>query len=121
MGLLVVEGGPLSFSQLTQRLKISRGSVSTNTRLLERLGVIERVARRGAREDWFDLTPTPFGRLLDGSAARIRKAQSVVRQAKAGLPEASAATQRRLDALGAFYEALGRCFVELADRFSDER
>jgi DNA-binding transcriptional regulator GbsR (MarR family) len=47
MGLLVIYGGPFSFAEIAKRLQVSRGSISTNRRLLENLGVIERVARPG--------------------------------------------------------------------------
>lgn len=118
MALLVVEGGPLSFADLAQRLEVSRGSVSTNTRLLERLGVIERVALRGDRQDYFRLATAPYERMLDGLAQRAAKAHSVVARAKAGLPASDRAAQRRLAELGAFYEALGGSFRKLSKRFS---
>ena len=47
MGLIILEGGPYSFGELAKRLSVSRGSISTNTRLLENMGVIERTAKPG--------------------------------------------------------------------------
>jgi len=120
MGLMVIEGGPLSFAELAQRLEVSRGSVSMNTRFLERLGVIERVARRGDRRDYFQLAPKPYVRLLDGSVDRMMKAHSVVALAKAQLSETDGDARRRLDELASFYEGLGNSFRELARRFSGE-
>ncbi len=120
MGLMVVEGGPLSFAQIAERLAISRASVSTNTRFLERIGVIERVAVKGERQDYFQLARAPYARLLEGSVARIKKAQSVVADAKAELPPQDEACLRRLEELGKFYEALSESFEDLVARFDDQ-
>lgn len=120
MGLMVVEGGPLSFAQIAERLAISRASVSTNTRFLERIGVIERVAVKGERQDYFQLAKAPYARLLEGSVARIKKAQSVVADAKAELNPQDETRRRRLEQLGAFYEALSESFEDLVARFEDQ-
>lgn len=60
IGLFLLDGGPISFSELAVRLQASRASVSTNTRLLERLGIIERVSLRGQRQDFFQLRSNPY-------------------------------------------------------------
>src|SRR5699024_8299012 len=49
---------------------ISRGSVSTNTRLLESRGVIRRVSRLGERKDLFEVPDDLAGRLLEQSLRR---------------------------------------------------
>lgn len=67
IGIFLIDGGPISFSELAERMQASRASVSTNTRLLERLGVIERVAVRGERQDFFRLRSNPFAIALEQS------------------------------------------------------
>jgi DNA-binding transcriptional regulator GbsR (MarR family) len=106
MGLLVIHGGPLSFAELSKRLKVSRGSISTNSRLLENLGVIERVARAGERQDYFQMRPAPYEELLRGSLARLYKAREVVDDAQRKLPGDWTDTQERLGELGEFYNGL---------------
>lgn len=120
MGLIIIDGGPLSFTELAEQLAVSRGSISTNTRFLEHLGVIERVARRGERQDYFQLATAPYVRLLQGSVDRAMKAHEVVAQARDQLSMTDEGTRRRLDELGAFYEELGNSFRDLAKRFSRE-
>lgn len=120
MGLMVLEGGPLSFSQIAERLSVSRASVSTNTRFLERIGVIERVAIKGERQDFFQLAQAPYARLLEGSVARMKKARGVIADAKAKLPPDDTERRQRLDELGAFYEALTVSFEDLVARFEGE-
>ena len=65
IGLFLMEGGPLSFSELASRLQASRASVSTNTRLLERLGIIERLSQPGERQDYFALRNNPFAIMVE--------------------------------------------------------
>ena len=103
MGFLVIYGGPFSFAELAERLQVSRGSISTNSRLLEDLGVIERVARPGDRQDYFQIRWKPYVELLKGSLARLYKARDVVDEAKGKLPNDWIEAQARLDELGSFY------------------
>ena len=57
MGLMIVHGGSFGFTELTERLSVSRASISTNTRLLEDLGVIERTAMPGDTGSIVGATP----------------------------------------------------------------
>ncbi len=103
MGFLVIYGGPFSFAELAERLQVSRGSISTNSRLLENLGVIERVTRPGERQDYFQIRRKPYVELLKGSLARLYKAREVVGEAKGKLPNDWLEAQARLDELASFY------------------
>ncbi len=103
LGLLVIYGGPLSFAEIAQRLQVSRGSVSTNTRLLEHFGVIERVARPGERQDYFSLAPDPYFRLMSGLSDRKRRAQAIVDKTKDALPPDWSDARKRLASLSSFY------------------
>ena len=48
-GLMILELEPISFGDLAHRLGVSRGSISTNSRLIEAKGLIERVSMEGER------------------------------------------------------------------------
>lgn len=106
MGFLVIHGGPFSFAELAVRLKVSRGSISTNTRLLENLGVIERVTRPGERQDYFQIRPNPYVELIRGLRGRLNKARQAVSDAQGKLPDDWVDAQARLADLGAFYSSL---------------
>jgi DNA-binding transcriptional regulator GbsR (MarR family) len=107
LGLLVVYGGPLSFAEIAERLQISRGSVSTNTRLLEHLGVIERVARPGERQDYFSLAPDPYFRLMSRLADRARRSRGIVEKTRDALPPDWSDARKRLASLSSFYGEIG--------------
>ena len=105
MGFLVIHGGPFSFAELADRLKVSRSSVSVNTRLLEDLGAIERVAHSGDRQDYFALRPNAYARILGRYVQRMEHAREMVENTIDRLPQDWTGAQARLADLLAFYEA----------------
>ena len=54
-GLLLVADGPLSLDEMAERLEVSKASVSTNIRLLERWKVARRVYNRHDRKNYYEL------------------------------------------------------------------
>ena len=103
MGFLVIHGGPVSFGELSERLQISRASVSNNTRLLEGLGVIERTSVPGDRQDYFRLAEAPYHRLLQGVVERMGRASAAAERTARELPEERGGARRRLRELSDFY------------------
>ena len=82
LGVFVLRGGPLSFQELCDMLQVSRGSVSTNTRLLVSLGAVERVAVTGERQDYFRLADTPYERMAAGQVERAQQARDRLRKGR---------------------------------------
>lgn len=133
MGLMIMHGGPFGFNQLSERLSVSRASISTNTRLLEDLGVIERTATAGDRQDYFRLSRQPYARMLRGVVRRMRRAREVVEGTQEALPQDLKGAQDlegaqdlkgaqdRLGELDAFYEALIASFVNVIDAWDAKR
>ena len=109
LALLVIEGGPLSFGEVADRLQVSRGSVSSNARLLETMGVLERVAKPGDRGDYFRLADDPYEQVLTVIEARMIRGERLSLQARDGLERYSGAVDprvRRLHDLAEFYTRL---------------
>lgn len=104
-GFFIIYGGPISFADLAEKLQVSRGSISTNARILRDLGFIERVTRPGDRQDYYTLAEDPYDRLLEGYVERMRKTVSKVEQAQKALPEDWHAAHRRLAEMYRFYHA----------------
>ncbi|QNP49231.1 GbsR/MarR family transcriptional regulator [Diaphorobacter aerolatus] len=98
IAVLLLDGGPISFSDLAERVQASRGSVSTNTRLLERLGVIERVAVRGERQDFFQLQANPFAMSLEQSIQECLRFSGYVEELLATCDLTDDAVERLLEA-----------------------
>jgi DNA-binding transcriptional regulator GbsR (MarR family) len=65
LGLLFISPDPLSLDELADALQLSKGSASSSTRLLERLGPIERVTRPGDRKDYYRVAEDVHSKLLN--------------------------------------------------------
>ncbi|MEJ2656136.1 MAG: hypothetical protein P8012_02940 [Desulfobacterales bacterium] len=54
-GLLLFTNQPMSLDEMAERLEVSKGSVSTNIRLLERWKVARKVYHKGARKNFYEI------------------------------------------------------------------
>lgn len=115
-GLLMVTEDPCSLDDMAERLQVSKGSVSTNSRLLEQWGVIERVTRPGDRRDYYLVAPDMDARILERQMEHVARLRERLREGLASLPappegirerfgSAIHMQDRTLELLG---EALGR-------------
>ncbi|RBP50637.1 GbsR/MarR family transcriptional regulator [Arenicella xantha] len=102
-GLLIISDDLLSFSSIAETLQVSRGSVSTNTRLLESLGIARRVSLMGERQDYFRLPDNPYSSLIEGFAGRTRNYLRALDKTLNKAPEDSFAW-KRLKNHKTFYE-----------------
>lgn len=118
MGLMVLEHGPLSFAELAERLQVSRGSISTNARFLESVGVIKKISLPGDRLDYYQLTENPYVKLLDGLATRMQSAEQTVRSTFDGISDRE--RRRRLRELADFYSGLVGSYRTLVKRMKDD-
>jgi len=89
---------PLSLDEMSERLKISKGSVSVNIRALERYGVVRRVWVKGTRKDFYEAEHDIAKVIMD-------RAKSMV--------------ERRLGSV-AEMTALAGSFVEKSQQVSEE-
>jgi len=116
--VFMLEPGPFSFSEIGERLQISRGSVSTMTRLLENLGVLERITRAGDRQTYFRLVENPVQVFTQRRIARQQRCVDAIDDllAKATL---GAEARARLDEIrGHHVEMLAASQVTLERRRS---
>ncbi len=120
IGIFLLDGGPISFAELAERMQASRASVSTNTRLLERLGIIERVAMRGERQDFFSLRANPFLIVLEQSIADCQRFTTYVDELLAASPLPAEATARLQQAQD-FHAVTARTLQELLGKLADRQ
>src|SRR5687768_5807394 len=80
-GLLLVGGRPYSLDELAEQLQASKASVSTNARMLEQLGMIERVSSLGDRRDFYRVLSDPWERMLRVAQQRWRDMMQVFAEA----------------------------------------
>jgi len=54
-GLLLFSKEPMSLDEMAERLEVSKASISTNIRFLERWKVVRKVYHRGARKNFYEI------------------------------------------------------------------
>jgi len=119
--LLVAVPAEQSSSQLASYLDASKGSISTMTRQLIQMGLVERVGIPSERQDYFRMRPGGWERLL---TARLRGMERMHLIAEDGLrlPAAKDLDVRaRLESMHAVYEFLSTQVPPLLERFMREQ
>lgn len=115
-GLLLVSEDCRSLDELAAELRVSKASVSTNARLLEQRGVLERNSRPSDRRDYYRVPPDVFSHTMAQRLERWQRFHEAVAEARASLPIRSRKVLDRLDEYqeayaflsGAIRQALGR-------------
>jgi DNA-binding transcriptional regulator GbsR (MarR family) len=95
-GFLLVHEGAHSLDELAERLQVSKGSVSTIARLLERMGVVERASEPGDRRDYYRMGPEAWERMLRVAQRKWETMRQVLTEAAASLPEEMEVGRARL-------------------------
>ena len=99
--LLICDDDRQSFQQIVEVLQASKGSISTMTRLLIQLGLIDRVTLPGDRRDYFQLCPDAWTRFLRQRVQAIGRFREL---AERGLPMLRRETPRRRARLQGMYD-----------------
>jgi DNA-binding transcriptional regulator GbsR (MarR family) len=79
-GLLLVSDDARSLDDLAAELQVSKGSTSTNARLLEQRGLLERVCRPADRRDYYRPRPDLFDHTMALRLARWERFHQGVRE-----------------------------------------
>lgn len=63
-GYLLLSPGPRSLDEIAEALSVSKGSASTDARLLLRHGWLRRVSHAGDRKDYYEMAPDFFAEIV---------------------------------------------------------
>ncbi|MDB4908567.1 MAG: hypothetical protein JWO05_3351 [Gemmatimonadetes bacterium] len=96
-GLALITEGSLSLDEIATRLGVSKASVSNDTRLLERMGFIERVSRPGDRKDYYQSTEGSFERLIGERLRRMYQYEALIASGQALAVDSPAVRGRLAD------------------------
>lgn len=113
-GLLVFSGDAISFSDLAEMLNVSRGNISSSSRLLEDRGLIRRITKPGDRQDYFQLEDNPYKDMMQGIAQDVSRAGDEIAAMLEKLPEDADGPKQRLGDYLQFYLALGEAVKDTA-------
>ncbi len=117
LGWLLIAPRPAQSSgEIADAIDVSRGSVSTQTQVLEGRGMVERFRRTGSREVYFHLHPQILIDLLTKQARLAERMQSIANLAieKNGLTQ-------RLDEFQSINAFVAERLPKLVDEWRDER
>lgn len=104
LAILLYDGVELSFAELAAELQVSRGSISTNTRLLASCHIIERLRRPGERQDYFRITGDLHLGLLTEMVRSMTDTAGAIRALSQTLPADAASPRTRIDDFAQLYE-----------------
>jgi len=116
-GLLIFDGDVVSFGDLAERLRVSRGSISSSIRILEERGLVKRIAKPGDRQDYFQLAPDPYVTMLQGVQKRTRSTKNEIEQTLSALPcgaEAAGRIRQCADFYATLDDAVAQAITDLA-------
>ena len=94
--LALISDEARSLDEIADMLGVSKASVSNDTRLLERLGFVERVSRPGDRKDYYQSSDRSFERAISERLRRLDELQALIESGKA-LALDSPAVRARLE------------------------
>jgi len=122
LGWLIISDPPhQSTDQLTQALMASRGSISTMTRLLIQIGLIERLSLPGVRHDYFLLRSDASQRMIRrGLEDEIKMVRQFAERGLELLADKTTVTRTRLEDMRDVYAFLEREFPALLERWEEE-
>ena len=104
LGYLMLQTEPQSLDALADSLRVSKASVSNNTRMLEGLGALERVTHPGDRRDYYQVADLMHERMIELRVKRFQATQALVSE---GLQTGAArdpVVRSRLESVCTFFE-----------------
>ena len=102
-------------------LKASKGSISTMTRLLIQISLIERVALSGDRRDYFQIKPNAWTEMSRQQQVKIAAFQKLADQGLALLADAPSEQRQRLQEMYDIYFFWEREWLLLNRRWDEQQ
>jgi DNA-binding transcriptional regulator GbsR (MarR family) len=115
LAILLYDGSELSFGDLALELQVSRGSISTNTRMLESCHIIERLRRPRDRQDYFRVTGDLHKGVLAEMVRSMAETSGAIRALTATLP-AEAESRTRIEGYAALYDDMSQAMTAVIQR-----
>jgi DNA-binding transcriptional regulator GbsR (MarR family) len=121
-GWLLLSNPPQqSHGELAEVLQASKGSISTMTRLLIQIGLIERVSLPGQRRDYFQIKPNAWSQMTKQRMAQIAAFRKLATKGLDLLKDESPHLQQRLQEMHDIHAFLERELPRLDERWEIEQ
>jgi len=120
-GLLLLSEDCRSLDDLATELGVSKASVSTNARLLEQRGVLERNSRPADRRDYYRVVPDLFTHAMAQRLVRWQRFSEAIGEGRTTLPIRSRKVLHRLEEYQAAYAFMSEVIHEGLTRWHEKR
>ena len=125
LGFLLLAEEAASLDAIAAALDVTKASVSTNARMLEARGLVERVSHPGDRRDHYRIVADLPHRTLEARVARMRRVRDVLARGQATVQPTSKAVRTRFRHMVAAYDFVlqvtTRALDELPERLDRAR
>jgi len=105
-GLLLLTRDALSLEELSEQLQASSGSVSQETRSLEKLGAVERVTRPGSRRVYYEASDRMHERMLSLHVERFEFTRDALREGMKAEAAQDGLVRRRMECFESFFQTM---------------
>jgi DNA-binding transcriptional regulator GbsR (MarR family) len=117
-GLLLISDPPQqSSSDLAEGLQASKGSISSMTRLLIQIGLIERVGIPGERRDYFQIKPHAWGQLMEQQISQVKMLRQLAERGLQLVQDEPPRLQERLKEMHSIYTFWEQELPQMYDRW----
>ncbi len=120
LGFLLCQGVAMPLDGLAEALRVSRASISTNTRLLIQVRLIEECSMPGDRRSWFRMRPDAFQQRLSFIIMQFGALSGLLEQGLAAVPPERAQARRNLTEAVAFHRMLVLELSALNERWQEQ-
>lgn len=114
---LLLRAEPMALRELALDLGVSRASISTDTRRLERQGILERVSKAGDRRAFYRLAVDLPDRIMALRIDRLERFQALIQAAMSGAPTAAEAVRARLQELDRAHAHMIEAMTEMLSQW----
>lgn len=122
LGWLLISNPPhQSPAQLADVLQASKGSISTMTRLLTQLGLIERTSLPGQRRDYFCIKANAWAELTKQRIVQIKTFREIAEQGLKLTDSSPAPLRQRLEEMHAVHAFLERELPLMMERWEQQQ
>lgn len=115
--LLICDPPHQTMHELTDALQASKSSISTGTRMLIRMGIIERISLPGHRRDFYRIVPDFWSRVLEEKAQQFTEFRRLAEKGLLLLDNASPARRQRLEEMRDLYAFMEREYPLVLDHW----
>ena len=109
---LYLHGTRMSLDEMVDRLKISKGSVSTNIRALERYGAVRKIWIKGSRKDYYEaeenISKVIIDRIKSMAQNRLSEIDDMVNSSYHTLNSVNPSDKKEKEAIKTFKERLDK-------------